>query len=331
MKQKIYKKFTWLFSLVVISMLPAMSVAQSGAESVEELGRNLHQAIKANNPTILTRYYPSEAVLDQVRRTGSKDLQELLKDATEKQLAASFEADFKDLMKLDIADEYYLSKTTVKETDPVQLKLKEGVLMPTELRLEDKQGRQFSIYYQVLRLDNRFYYFRNMRLERIGYKYRPDAATAKSNPVKGKIIRGAATIPELGFALFTALKAQDASTLNLYIPEKLEMDYLRQKGTGPAKAVTDSVTADELAKAIKRDFQRVIEEGRSRNINWSQVGLKEVEVVLPSIKDGSMKVLRVIVQEPNGKEMGVVFESIKTQDRHYLFRNMRISTGNAPW
>jgi hypothetical protein len=132
--------------------------------------------------------------------------------------------------------------------------------------------------------------------------------------------RGAIDKSDLPDILFNSVKMNDFDMLLNYIPNENEIEYLKTHSAKKNKYLFEGINADELKINTKVNFNKLIEQGIEKEINWS-----DSELVDSRIEEGNFSDKRIhkgifSIQDAKGKSMQASFDIIKIKNKWFIFQ-----------
>lgn len=134
-----------------------------GASSLEELGNRLHETLNSGTPENIRPYLIDQQVYDKLLKNSPAQLRETLQLLSPEDIAADFERELATLVTDGVAAEINWSQTTRGDVSKMQ-EPKGQHIIPATLRVSDQHNRQIEINFEAVRVDNRFYFFQQVRL-----------------------------------------------------------------------------------------------------------------------------------------------------------------------
>lgn len=142
-------------------------------------------------------------------------------------------------------------------------------------------------------------------------------------------VRGAETKEELTQIVFNALKENDFDMLTNYIPQETELDYLRKQSSARHRYMFEQLASEDLIANTKLNFDKVVEEGVGKEMNWAESDLAESIVEQGGTSDKRIYKGHLRVQDLKGKGLSISIDIIKVKNRWFLFQGIRTTNERA--
>lgn len=140
--------------------------------------------------------------------------------------------------------------------------------------------------------------------------------------------RGAKTRGDLTEVLITALKLNDFEFLENFIPDEHEVDYLKRTCTQKEISKYEGLDHIMLDRNTKINFDKLIQNGIDKNLNWSQISI--IESSETSMDDVRNYKVFLILQDMTGKTFNMSFDVIKIKNKWFFFQGMREEGKSEP-
>lgn len=135
--------------------------------------------------------------------------------------------------------------------------------------------------------------------------------------------KGAKTEKDLSQIIFTAIKSNKLDIINQYIPQKAEIDYLKNKSSKKNKIYFEKLDAEKLKTDNRKNFEKVIQKGIDKGINWSTVELIDYETLRCDIEEIGCR-LQFNIQDAKGKSLKFSYDAVKVNDSWFIFQLVKV-------
>ena len=137
---------------------------------------------------------------------------------------------------------------------------------------------------------------------------------------------GATSLAEISNAILLSLQSADAGQLSAYFPTDQELSVLRRQGSEDMRAVLEDQSASDLEKSFETDWQKVVQEGVTKTLNWSELQVTDTKAGKASRKNSMLLPVETVLQTKQNQPISLVFEVIKLKNRYYLFRGIQLKS-----
>jgi len=137
---------------------------------------------------------------------------------------------------------------------------------------------------------------------------------------------GATSLAEISKAILLALQTNNAGQLTSYYPSDQEITTLRQLGSEDMKAVLENQSATDLQNSFDTDLQKIVQEGVSKTLNWSELEVADTKTGKGTSKNSVLFPVETVLQTKQNQPVSLVYEVIKLKNRYYLFRGIRLKS-----
>jgi hypothetical protein len=157
--------------------------------------------------------------------------------------------------------------------------------------------------------------------------HRLDSGSLKE--VKAINERGAEDVYVLARTVFSALKMNDFEMLSNYIPDDSEIELLKKQSSERDRYIFESMTGEGLRENTKLNFEKVIQQGMDRGMNWTDVEIQESKISMCKVGDTRRCEAMMNLLDLKGKGLVISFDMIKVNNRWFLFQGMRVKSEKA--
>jgi len=166
----------FLFSVMPAGSAKALyfcSVAQpaytidpaTGASSLGEISNAIFTSLQTNKSDQLTSYFLTDKEINYLRQLGSEDMNAVLENKSATDLKNSFETDLQTVVQEGVAKTLNWSELNLAETKTGKGSEESRLLFPVETVLQSKLNQPVSLLYEVVKINNRYYLFRGIKLK----------------------------------------------------------------------------------------------------------------------------------------------------------------------
>ena len=153
-----------IFLLTVLLVLAGNSWAQSGANSVDVLGKMLYTAIKTNNFNLLNKYCLSEEQLTQLQQQSQSVTPDQTTALTATDYQTQLQTNFKDTILQRSSDTLSWKGVGLKHVKFLTPEPGTTQKQQASLQLTDDRERDFMVLFDVLPYNNSYYFMGNIKL-----------------------------------------------------------------------------------------------------------------------------------------------------------------------
>lgn len=144
---------------------PPETVAARGAATPDELANSVLLAIQENNVGELNAFLLSDEEIVLVKSQGSEDLKAYLESITATDLQNNFRRNYQNLIAQGLSQTIKWSDYSVSEARLGEGSAKNKFLQPLTVTLTDKQNRPLELALETIKLNNRYFLFRQIELK----------------------------------------------------------------------------------------------------------------------------------------------------------------------
>jgi len=137
----------------------------AGATSLAEIANAILLSLQTNNTGQLTSYYLTDKEITFLRQLGSEDMNAVLENKSATDLKNSFETDLQTVVQEGVAKTLNWSDLGVADTKTGKGSEESRLLFPVETVLQTKLNQPVSLLYEVVKIKNRYYLFRGIKLK----------------------------------------------------------------------------------------------------------------------------------------------------------------------
>lgn len=141
--------------------------------------------------------------------------------------------------------------------------------------------------------------------------------------------RGAEDVYVLARTVFNAIKMNDFDMLSTYIPNDMEIEYLKNHSGEKDRYLFEEMSSDDLKANTHLNFDKVVREGMEKGINWSEAEIQESRTTMCRVGDQKMCEAMMNLQDLQGNNLKISFDMIQIKDRWFLFQGVRIKNEKA--
>ncbi|MBK0404054.1 hypothetical protein I5M27_13750 [Adhaeribacter sp. BT258] len=134
--------------------------------------------------------------------------------------------------------------------------------------------------------------------------------------------RGAATIQELGQAVFNALQHNQFQELQNYLPGDTELKVLKRRSSEDMRLLLERTTPDSIRQNMQRDFNSISEQAIQNTINWSEWQPTNAKTTRRDRKNPLLYRAEITLANPAGGQRTLLFEVIRIRGNYFLFKQM---------
>jgi hypothetical protein len=140
-----------------------------------------------------------------------------------------------------------------------------------------------------------------------------------ASPRKG---HGAATVQELGQAVFNALQQNQFSSLENFLPDDTDLKALRRKSSEDMRLVLERTTPDTVRQNLQKQFSFMMDRASAGMFNWSAWTLAATKATRQDPKNPFLYKVRVAIADAAANEKYVLFEAFQIRNRYFLFKQL---------
>jgi len=144
--------------------LPVKVLAR-GAANPNELAQNILQAIQHNKFEELSSFLLADEELVLLKKRGSEDMKAFLENSSVDNIKSNLQTDYQKLIESGISNTINWSDLVVAETRLGKSAAKNAYLQPITVVLMDKQNRPMQLVIDTVKLNNRYFLFRQINLK----------------------------------------------------------------------------------------------------------------------------------------------------------------------
>ena len=137
----------------------------TGASSLGEISNAILTSLQTNKTDQLTSYFLTDKEITYLRQLGSEDMNAVLENKSNTDLKNSFETDLETIVQEGVAKTLNWSELSVAETKTGTGSEESRLLFPVETVLQSKLNHPVSLLYEVVKINNRYYLFRGIKLK----------------------------------------------------------------------------------------------------------------------------------------------------------------------
>ncbi|WP_146903314.1 hypothetical protein [Adhaeribacter aerolatus] len=159
----------WLFAAPATSYSNLFAapekVSARGAASPDELAKTVLLAIQENNMSALNAFLLEDKEIVLLKSKGSEDMQAYLENTTAPDLQNNLRRNYQTLIEKGISQTINWSDYQVSEARLGKGSAKNAFLQPLTIILTDKQNQPLELLLETVKLNNRYYLFRQLELK----------------------------------------------------------------------------------------------------------------------------------------------------------------------
>lgn len=141
-------------------------------------------------------------------------------------------------------------------------------------------------------------------------------------------LSGAASVSEIANGLLQALQTNNFDQLTAFLPTDAELAQLKKRGSEDMKAVLENRTAEDLKTTLKTEYETLVQAAIDKTLNWQEATVTEVKQGKPAVKNKMLQPAGIIINTKQNQLVRIVFETVKINNRYYLFRQIRLAASN---
>lgn len=134
-------------------------------------------------------------------------------------------------------------------------------------------------------------------------------------------VKGAENHDELSKMIFSAIKENNFNDLKKVIPGESEIAYLKETSTERNKPFFENLNEEIVQSRIVHDFDEIIQEGISQEINWSTIELIDYKTRSCAIENIGCTVT-LQTEDAKGNQYLYSYDAIQVKDRWFIFQNL---------
>lgn len=139
--------------------------------------------------------------------------------------------------------------------------------------------------------------------------------------IQEKGVKNSNDLPDI---VFHAMKSNDFEQIVNYIPGENELDYLKENTPKKSKHLFDQTDSEGLKAESKISFEKAIEAGVHKQINWGNAEILESGIEKIDSPDKRISKGWFIVQDRKEVRMKVSFDVIKIKNKWFAFREFKV-------
>lgn len=141
---------------------------------------------------------------------------------------------------------------------------------------------------------------------------------------------GAASVQELGQTVVNALKDNQFTTLNSYLPDDVELRILRRRSSPDMRALLEKTSPDSIKQSLQANFNNIVTQTTANTFNWNNYQLSDTKATQADKKNRALFRVQVSITNLAGQEQQLYFEAIRIRNRYFLFKQMIFHAGAQP-
>jgi hypothetical protein len=148
---------------------------------------------------------------------------------------------------------------------------------------------------------------------------------AKGQKTHRKLIKsghGAATVQELGQAVFSAMQQNQFNSLDNFMPDEVELRVIKRKSSEDMKLVLEKTTADTIKQSLQREFNYITDQTTANMLNWTDWHLADTKATKHDPKNPLLYRIQVKFADQLGVERNLFFEALHIRGRFFLFKQL---------
>ena len=148
---------------------------------------------------------------------------------------------------------------------------------------------------------------------------------AKGQKTHRALIRrghGAATVQELGQAVFSALQQNQFNSLDNFLPDEVELRVLKKRSSEDMRLVLEKTTPDSIKQNLQREFNYIIDQTTANMLNWTDWQLADTKATRRDKKNPLFYRIQVQFADQQGTERNLFFEALHIRGRYFLFKQL---------
>ena len=138
------------------------------------------------------------------------------------------------------------------------------------------------------------------------------------------MVAGATSLTEISNALLLALQSNNTGQLSTYFPTDLELKTLGQRGSEDMRAVLEDKSADDLKQSFEADLQKVIAEGVTKTLNWTELLVSDTKAGKATNKNRMLLPVETRLHTKQNQAVTLLYEVVKIKNRFFLFRGIQL-------
>lgn len=132
-------------------------------------------------------------------------------------------------------------------------------------------------------------------------------------------VAGANSLQELSLLLHQALQQTNFDPLAQHIANKQVYDKMLQLGTAPVRETLLLYTPDAMLIDFQKDFNKVIRDGLTLELNWATTRLQGIAADVSSPHNAAIVPVQVQLTVPGGSPVQVHYSAARLDGRYYFF------------
>ncbi|KAA5548400.1 hypothetical protein [Adhaeribacter rhizoryzae] len=142
-----------------------INVLARGAATPDELAKSLLLAIQENNTSGLNAFLLDEKEMVLLKNKGSEDMKAFLENRTATDLQDNFRRNYQTLVEQGVSQTINWSEYAVSEARLGKGSAKNAFLQPLTVLLTNNQQQSVELLLETIKLNNRYYLFRQLELK----------------------------------------------------------------------------------------------------------------------------------------------------------------------
>ena len=141
---------------------------------------------------------------------------------------------------------------------------------------------------------------------------------------------GAASLQELGQSVFNALKENQFTTLNTYLPDEVELRILKRRSSPDMRALLEKTTPDRVKQSLQANFSNITTQTTGNAFNWNNYQLSNTKATQIDKKNRALFRVQVTIANMAGQEQQLYFEALHIRNQYFLFKQLLFQAGGQP-
>lgn len=145
---------------------PETSTNKRGLAQPQDLAQTLLSALQGNNFEMLLPFFPNEEELKELQKKSNKTTKAMLEILEPEELPTTFKTDFVRVMEQSLNDTLNWSTAILNEISPARVVPATPEVQPVDLIVTDSRQNMYTVRFETLKHDNRYYFFRHVNFKK---------------------------------------------------------------------------------------------------------------------------------------------------------------------